>query len=113
MASVTVDVDIDEFDDDEVVSEALSRGYRVTITPEQMQKFHKWEREKIETLKAEIAEDRLADDDLAEIRDCLKRRQYADALSLVENLLFPKFNSRTECEEKYARARAHVASKGA
>ena len=37
MAYVTVDVDLDEFDDDEIVAELEARGY--TILEEQVEKF--------------------------------------------------------------------------
>lgn len=107
MASVTVDVDIDEFDDGEVVLETLRRGYRVTITPEQMQKkFDKWDREQIQEAKADLAEEHLAEDDLAELLRCLRQQRYADAISMVESMLFPKFKTLTECETAYKKLKA-------
>ena len=38
MAYVTVDVDLDEFDDDELVEEVKTRGY--TVVEEDVEKFH-------------------------------------------------------------------------
>jgi hypothetical protein len=104
MASVTVDVDIDEFDDAEVVAEAKRRGYRVIVTPEQMKGFHKWIREEIEQL--DVEEGRPSDDDLSELLDCLRSQRYTDAIALVEALRFPKFKTLTECKEKYKKQKA-------
>lgn len=106
MASVTVHVDIDEFDDAEVVCAALRRDYRVTITPDQMQKFDKWDREKIQEAKADLAEEQIAEDDLAELLHCLKRQRYADAIAMVEAMLFPKFKTLTDCETQYKKLKA-------
>jgi hypothetical protein len=100
MASVTVDVDIDEFDDAEIIMAAQERGYCVIVTPEQMQKFHKWDRDKIEE-KGLLGTAALARDDLADLLDCIKTRRYIDALSLIERLRFPKFETPSQCAEKY------------
>ena len=105
MASVTVDVGIDEFDDADVVMEAKQRGYRVTLTPEQMQRFNKWSCDKIRKLDIELDKERPAKEDLADLLDCLKSRRYDDAIALVEALMFPKFKTLTECEEKYKKLR--------
>ena len=110
MASVTVDVDIDEFDDDEIVIAAKERGYRVLLSKEQLDKFDKWARQQIEKHEIETYEETSAEDDLSEILTCIRRGQIADAVSIIEALLFPKFKTLTECEEKYSAIKKQVAA---
>src|SRR4051812_2976065 len=103
MASVTVDVDIDEFDDVEIICATKERGYRVFVSEEQMAQFHKWDKDKIHKLDVELFQATTAQEDLAEILDCVKGNRRMDAVALIEALMFPKFKTLTECEAKYSK----------
>jgi|GEM_PF-3647868 len=109
MASVTVDIDIDEFDDADVVCAAKERGYRVMVSNEQLNKFHEWDREKIRRLEIEEFEARTVREDLAVILEAVKQGRAADAIAFIEVLMFPKFKTRTDCEKRYSEIISTVA----
>lgn len=110
MASVTVDVEIDEFDDAEVLCAALERGYRLVIPTEKLDKFDKWEREQIKKAGADEFKERADTDELDELASLLREGRYGEAVDLVEAMRRPKFKTLAECIDKYTKTKEAAAS---
>lgn len=106
MANVSVDVDVDlqEFDDDDVLRYVMEMGYAIYATPKMAKLDHV--NRMLKRLKIEVDMNAPISDDLLAVRSELLRGDPQEALALLDRALFPKFGSIADCQAKYALARA-------
>ena len=101
MASITVDVDVDldQFDLEEIIDEVIQMGFSVSASPETLKKLPSWCREKIEKL---VTRERPILEDMEDILECLRHGRHDQAELIAERVLHPKFSSIEHCKLKLA-----------
>lgn len=107
MASVTVEVDTDEFDDIELIQELCARGFFVSVPQKIKNKMSDWDRTKLDKITGVLTDASPEPREiLREILDAIREGRTRDAVATLERAMFPKFRDLADCAEKYKSARA-------
>ena len=104
MASVTVDVELDEFHEAEMIEYLLDSGYLVSVPEAKLKALREYDRKKIERTKVLTVSAPPDDAQLAELRECIIQRRMGDALALIDRMAAPKFRTVNDCMERYTKA---------